>query len=316
MHQSICIVGGSGFVGRAIARQAVEAGFRVTVACRHPERARDLQPLGIRLLPANIGTGKGLDTAIKGAECVINLVGLLYERGPQNFVAAHVRGTERLLAACEHADVSQYLHMSALGADLGSLSRYARSKAEAEQRVRQSQINWTIFRPSVIYGRGDAFFHRFRRMYARLPIAPLIGANTRFQPVWVEDVARAFVASVARREVQGQIYELAGPDVFTLRQLVRMMLDELGWKRLLLPLPDVAAALLARVLQFAPTPPITPDQLLLLKKDNVVNGDAFPAIFGAPTRLADKLPEVLRPGPEARLQQRLDRERRRHRPGG
>ena len=311
MKQTACIIGGSGFVGRAVARQAIEAGHRVIIACRHPERARPMRQAGIRLHKADIASGEGLDAAVAGADCVVNLVGLLHERGNRNFHAVHVRGVEHTLAACARAGVVRYLHMSALGADLGSLSRYARSKAEAEQRVRQSRLNWTIFRPSVIYGVGDSFFHRFRRMYAHLPVAPLIGARTRFQPIWVGDVARALVCAMDWRQADGCILELGGPGIHTLEELIRMLLRELGWKRPILPLPAFAATLLARLLQFLPTPPITPDQLLLLKKDNIVNGEAFPSAFGRAADLERMLPLILRPDPAALRQQRLDRERRR-----
>ncbi|MDX8391219.1 MAG: complex I NDUFA9 subunit family protein [Mariprofundaceae bacterium] len=310
MSKHICIVGGSGFVGRAIAQQAVERHYRVTIACRHPERARDMQVKGMRLVKADICSGRGLDEAIQDSDCVINLVGLLFERGAQNFSAAHVHGTEHLLAACERANVQQYLHMSALGADLGSLSNYARSKAEAEQRVRQTQLAWTIMRPSIIYGEHDSFFNRFRSLYAAAPVAPLIGADTRFQPVWVEDVARAFVASIGNRDVQGQIFELGGPDIYSLRQLIEMMLAELGWQRLLLPAPAFVASLMARVMQFLPTPPLTPDQLILLKQDNVLHDTSFPAIFGQPAALSETLPAVLKPDAATVLQQRLDDDRK------
>jgi len=313
MSKHICIIGGSGFVGRSIAQQAVARHYRVTIACRHPERARDMQVKGMRLVKADICSGRGLDEAIQGSDCVINLVGLLFERGAQNFAAAHVHGTEHLLAACERAGVQQYLHMSALGADLGSLSNYARSKAEAEQRVRQTQLAWTIMRPSIIYGEHDSFFNRFRSLYATAPVAPLIGAETRFQPVWVEDVARAFVASIGNRDVHGQIYELGGPETYSLRELIEMMLSELGWTRLLLPMPPFAAALMARFMQFLPTPPLTPDQLILLKQDNVLSGTAFPAIFGKPAALTDMLPVMLKPDVATALQQRLDHDRKQFR---
>ncbi|OIO69003.1 MAG: NAD-dependent dehydratase [Zetaproteobacteria bacterium CG12_big_fil_rev_8_21_14_0_65_55_1124] len=311
MSKQISIIGGSGFVGRAIARQAVEQGMDVTIACRHPERARDLLIHGIKLVKADICSGRGLDEAVKGAACVINLVGLLFERGPQTFSAAHVHGTEHLLAACERAGTKQYIHMSALGADLGSLSSYAHSKAEAEQRVRTSKLKWTIIRPSIIYGARDSFFNRFRKLYALAPVAPLIGGNTRFQPVWVEDVARAFVSTIGRRVVNGKIYELCGPEVYSLRELMEMMLQELGWKRLLIDVPQSIAGIMARVMQLLPTPPLTRDQLILLKQDNVASSkEAFPAIFGKPAALPDVLPACLQLNQRTALQQKLDRDRK------
>jgi len=311
MSKHICLVGGSGFVGRSIARQAIDCGYHVSIACRHPERARDMQIKGVRLIKADICSGRGLDKAVQGADCVINLVGLLFERGTQNFAAAHIHGTEHLLAACERANIPQYLHMSALGAKLGSLSKYAHSKAEAEQRVRQSQLAWTIMRPSVIYGQHDAFFNRFRKIFACAPFVPLIGTQTRFQPVWVEDVAHAFVASIGMREVHGNIYELGGPDIYTLRELIEAMLKELGWERRILPLPPLAASIMARSMELLPTPPFTRDQLILLKQDNIVSDEAFPAIFGQPAALHTVLPAILKPDAASTLQQRLNRDRKR-----
>jgi len=311
MGKQISMIGGSGFVGRAIARQAVEAGYRVTIGCRHPERARDLLVQGIRLVRTDICSGRGLDEAVQGASCVINLVGLLFERGDQTFSAAHVHGTEHLLAACERADIPRYLHMSALAADLGSQSSYARSKAEAEQRVRTSKLRWTIMRPSVIYGEQDSFFNRFRSLYARAPIAPVISGDTRFQPVWVEDVARAFVASISKRGVDGKIFELCGPEVYSLRELIIMMLHELGWKRVLINVPRPVAGVMARLMSMLPTPPLTPDQLVLLKHDNVASGkEAFPATFGQAASLPDILPACLRPDQASALQRKLDRDRK------
>jgi len=311
MSKQISIIGGSGFVGRAIARQALEQGFGVTIACRHPERARDLLIHGVRLIKADVCSGRGLDEAVQGATCVINLVGLLFERGPQNFAAAHVHGTEHLLAACERAGTKQYIHMSALGADLGSLSSYAHTKAEAEQRVRTSKLKWSIMRPSVIYGAQDSFFNRFRGLFALAPVAPLIGGNTRFQPVWVEDVARAFVSCIGRRGVNGKIYELCGPEVYSLRELTEMMLQELGWKRLLIDVPQPVAGIMARLMQLLPTPPLTRDQLILLKHDNVASSkNAFPAIFGKPAALRDILPACLQMNRPTAQQVKLDRDRK------
>jgi len=311
MSKHICLVGGSGFVGRSIARQAIDCGYQVSVACRHPERARDMQIMGIRMLKADICSGRGLDEAVQGADCVINLVGLLFERGTQNFAGVHIHGTEHLLAACDRAGVPQYLHMSALGAKVGSLSKYAHSKAEAEQRVRQSQLLWSIMRPSIIYGQHDAFFNRFRHLFAYAPVVPLIGLETRFQPVWVEDVARAFVTCIGKQETASHIYELGGPDIYTLRELLEALFHKLGWKRRLVPLPPLAASVLARWMELLPTPPFTRDQLKLLKQDNIVRDEAFPAIFGRAASLDAVLPGILAPDAPSRLQQSLDWHRKR-----
>lgn len=312
MSKQISIIGGSGFVGRAIARQALAQGHNVSIACRHPERARDLLVHGIRLVKADICSGRGLDEAVQHADCVINLVGLLFERGPQTFAAAHVHGTEHLIAACERATVKQYIHMSALGADLGSLSNYARTKAEAEQRVRTSKLKWSIMRPSVIFGAQDSFLNRFRDLYAVAPVAPVIAGDTLFQPVWVEDVARAFVSCIGKRGVSGKIFELCGPESYSLRRIIEMLLGELGRERVLISIPMPIAGLMAKLMQLLPAPPLTPDQLILLKRDNVATGkDAFPTIFGQPAALPDVLPACLQADQARTLQLKLDRDRKR-----
>ncbi|MCK5481969.1 MAG: complex I NDUFA9 subunit family protein, partial [Gammaproteobacteria bacterium] len=254
MSKQVCIIGGSGFVGRAIVRQAARAGHTVVVACRHPERARDILVEGVSLVKADVTTGRGLDEAIAGSDCVINLVGLLFERGRYSFDAAHVKGTENILEAIKRGSATQYLHMSALGAGKIPESRYARSKGEAETRVRQSGLSWTIFRPSVIFGEGDSFFNKFKAMSRFAPVLPVIAGETRFQPVWVEDVARVFVASIDNRHCFGKIYELAGPKSYSFMELMQLLMRYLGRNRLLLPIPGTAAKIMAAFMQLLPTP--------------------------------------------------------------
>jgi len=312
MNTRVCMIGGSGFVGRALVRLASDQGFAVTVACRHPERARDMLVQGVRLVRADVTDGRGLDEAVRDANVVINLVGLLFERGRQNFEAAHVHGTEHVLAACSRAGVGQYLHMSALGAGRIPASSYARTKGEAEARVRQSGLNWTIFRPSVIYGHGDSFFGRFRDIVRISPVVPVIAGNTRFQPVWVEDVARAFITSVHHRHVAGKVFELGGPRIYTLRELIAMLMDALGRRRMLVPVPHAAAAIIAALGRLLPTPPLTRDQLVLLGHDNVVEGEPFPSLFGAPAALESVLPGLVAADQPTRLQHQLDASRIRH----
>lgn len=313
MSKQVCIIGGSGFVGRAILRQAVQAGHQVTVACRHPERARALLVEGVRLVKADITDGRGLDEAVAGADCVINLVGLLFERGRYNFDAAHVQGAEHVIAACKRAGVKQYLHMSALGAGRVPASRYARSKGEAEGRVRQSGLAWTIVRPSIIFGAGDSFFNKFKQMSALMPVMPVIAGETRFQPVWVEDVARVFVQCIGNRHVSGKTFELGGPRSYSFRELLRMLMKTLGRRRVLLPVPPFAARLMAAVMKWLPTPPLTPDQLAMLQKDNVVEGEAFPAAFGQPAELEAVLPAYIGGDQATRLQEQLNGCRRHYR---
>lgn len=315
MGQRICIIGGSGFVGRAIIHQAVSQGHQVSVACRHPERARSLLLACERVVRADVTDGSGLDDAVAGADVVINLVGLLFEKGRYNFDAAHVQGVEHVLAACNKAGVGQYLHMSALGAGQVEGSKYSMTKAEAEDRVRQADINWTIFRPSIIYGAADSFFNQFKKMSNALPVFPVISWYTRFQPVWVEDVARAFVSSIGNKHVTGREFELAGPKVYRFKQLIELLMATLGRKRMLVSMPDKIAEILAAVTGFLPKPLITKDQLILLKHDNVVQGEAFPEIFGQPAALEDILPTYICGSQTELLQSQMDSSRRHYRKG-
>jgi len=313
MAQRVCIIGGSGFVGRVIVRQAIRAGHHVTVACRHPEKARSLIIEGVRLVKADLSDGRGLDDAIAGADCVINLVGLLFERGRYDFDTVHVHGTEHVLAACKRHGVKQYLHMSALGAGTIPASSYSRSKGDAEGYVRQSGMAWALIRPSIIYGAGDSFFTKFKDMSAMLPILPVIQPETRFQPVWVEDVARVFVESIGNRHVHEQTYELAGPKAYSFMELMTLLMATLQRKRLLLPVPSIAAKLLASISRLLPTPLLTADQLLLLQHDNVITGEAFPAQFGEPANLESILSSYILGNQIERLQDQLDDFRTRYR---
>ena len=316
MGKHICIIGGSGFVGRVLTRRAIDEGYQVTVACRHPERSREILAMGARLVRANITDGKGVQEAVQGADCVINLVGLLFEKGASNFEAAHVKGAEHVLAVCAQTGVKQYIHMSALGAGKVPASAYARTKAEAENLVRKSAgLCWSIFRPSIIYGEGDNFFNQFKKMSALLPVLPVIEGKTRFQPVWVEDVARAMLAVVGDKDACGKTYELGGPKAYSFRHLLEILMGELDRSRLLLPVPRFAAKLIAGFAQFLPVPPLTPDQLVLLQQDNVLEGKAFPKKFGQAAELEKVLPTYIRGNQPERLQYRLDHCRKYYRKG-
>ncbi len=310
-HQTIAIIGGSGFVGRALVRQSIAAGYHVQVGCRHPQRVAHLQVDGAELRRVNIATGSGVAKAVQGADIVINLVGLLFEHGTNTFQAAHVDGTATLLKACQDAGIQRFIQMSALGADIDSKSMYARSKAQAENLVRQSGLEWTIFRPSVIYGSKDSFLCRFKALSALIPIFPVVAPETRLQPVWVEDVARAFTHSYHDRHTIHQTYSLAGNKAYSMMEIIKMITGQLGRQRLLLPLPSLAAKAMAMGMQLLPTPLLTPDQLILLQKDNVVaDGEAFPAIFGQPQPFTTMLPLILSPDEVNQLQDYLDAARR------
>jgi len=225
----------------------------------------------------------------------------------------HVHGTEHVLAACKRHNIKQYLHMSALGAGNIPASTYSRSKGAAEGYVRQSGLNWTLIRPSIIYGAGDSFFTKFKDMSAILPIVPVIQPTTHFQPIWVEDVARVFVQCIANRHVSGKTYELAGPNTYSFMELMTLLMTTLQRKRLLLAVPNIAAKLLANISSILPTPPLTTDQLLLLQHDNIINGSAFPPQFGKPANLEAVLPSYINSNQAERLQNHLDQCRTRYR---
>ncbi|MBL4775001.1 MAG: complex I NDUFA9 subunit family protein [Mariprofundus sp.] len=317
MGQRVCIIGGSGFVGRAIVNQAITAGHQVTVACRHPERARDLLVKGVCLAKVDVTNGDGLAVAVRQQDVVIYLVGLLFEKGRQNFQATHVDGVGRVLEACKQADVKQYLHMSALGAGDVVESSYASSKAQAEALVRASAgITWTVFRPSIIYGAGDNFFNQFKAMSALLPVMPVVSGASLFQPVWVEDVARAFVCGIGNHHVAGQSYDLGGPKTYSFQSMLELLMCELERKRLFVPLPAFAAKLMATFTSVLPTPPITLDQLKLLTHDNVIDGEAFPTLFGTAAALEDILPTYIRHSQSEGQQQHMDACRQYYRKGG
>lgn len=315
MGERLTIIGGSGFVGRAIARQAIEAGYQVNVACRHPSRSRGQLVEGVSLSRVDITDAKGLAEAVTGSDVVINLAGLLFEKGRQNFQSVHVTGTANVINACRDAGVKQLLHMSALGAGRVKESRYASTKAEAEALVKASGISHTIFRPSIIYGSGDTFFNKFKEMGAKLPVLPVISGDTRFQPVWVEDVARAFVCAIGNRHVNGAIFELGGPKSYSFSELMKMMLKALDIERPLISLPPAVASVMATFSQLLPTPPLTPDQLILLGYDNVIEGEPFPLIFGKPAELEVVLPGYICGNRAETLQKELDQMRSSYRKG-
>lgn len=299
----ITIYGGSGFLGRHLVRALARRGYRIRVAVRRPELAGHLQPLGlvgqINAVQANIRNAASVEAAARGAQVLINLVGVLFERGRQCFDAVHTAGAEQVaLAANAHG--ARLVHVSALGAEEKSRSHYARSKAQAEQLVLAAQPTAVIMRPSVMFGPEDDFFNRFAAMARISPALPLIGGGkTRFQPVFVGDVAAAITEAVAGNARLGAIYELGGPDVRTFKQLMQFVLKTTERKRLLVPLPFFFAKLQATFLQFMPNPMLTPDQVELLRVDNVVSqaaigeGRTLPALGIEPEPIEAIVPSYL-----------------------
>ncbi len=275
----ITIYGGSGFLGRHLVRALAKRGYRIRVAVRRPELAGHLQPLGmvgqINAVQANIRNVASVEAAARGADILINLVGVLFERGRQRFDTVHAVGAEQVaLAANAHG--ARLVHVSAIGADENGPSHYARSKAKAEKLVRAAQPTAVIMRPSIMFGPEDDFFNRFAAMARVSPVLPLIGGgHTKFQPVFVGDVAAAICEAVAGNAQAGAIYELGGPDVRSFKELMQFILKTIERKRLLLPLPFFIARMKAAFLQFAPKPLVTPDQVAQLTVDNVVSQAAI-----------------------------------------
>ena len=289
---NILILGGSGFVGRAICSKLVAAGHSVTVPTRKRDNARALFPLpSATVVEADVYDAATLVQLTHGTDAVINLVGILNG----DFERAHVTLTSNAIAACKSAGVSRYLHMSALGASPDGPSDYQKTKAKAEALVRASGLNFTLFAPSVIFGRGDSFLTKFASMIGFLPpLMPMIlpGANARFQPVWVDDVARAFVAAISDESSFGQRYELVGPGVYSLRELVAYVMLLAHNKHAIIGLPGLVTSMLASVLQYVPTQPLTPDNVKSMSVDNVSTA-SFPSFAGRATALEDVAPGYL-----------------------
>ncbi len=276
----VTVFGGSGFLGRYIVRRLAEDGWLVRVAVRRPHEALFLKPLGIvgqiQLVAANLRMRESVDAAVRDADAVVNAVGILAPRGRQRFEAIHVHGARHVAEAAARAGASALVHVSALGADPDSPSAYARSKAQGETVVRAAFPEAVILRPSVIFGAEDDFFNRFAALAHRLPFMPVIAGDTRFQPVFVGDVADA-VGEIFRRRFKhlaapAPLYELGGPHVESFREVLRKVLGFTGLDRPLVEVPMPLARILAGVAQFLPGKPFTPDQLTLLARDNVTSG--------------------------------------------
>ena len=301
------IFGGSGFIGRYIVQRLAQRGWILRIAVRRPDAALFLKPLGdvgqITPIATNIRNDASVTAAVEGVDHVINLVGVLYQQGPQRFAAVHAEGARRVAAAAKAARVKRLLHVSALGADPASPSLYARTKAEGEAMVREQFPEAVILRPSVVFGPEDDFFNRFAEIARLSPFLPLIGGGkTRFQPVYVGDVADAAVAILDRPEdapftPAGKTYELAGPRIYSFKELMVLLLAEIDRKRILMPVPWGIARLQAAVLGLLPQPPLTLDQLKLLQRDNIASGQ-LPGF----TELG-----IVPDGPEAILPAYLDR---------
>ena len=275
----ITVFGGSGFVGRHVVRALVRRGYRVRVAVRRPDLAQHLQPVGgvgqIHAVQANLRYPWSIERALAGASGVVNCVGILHESGRQSFEAVQGTGPGSIATAARAAGMARMVHISALGAEANAASAYARSKAAGEAGVLSQCPDAVILRPSVVFGPEDDFFNRFAALARLSPVLPLIGGGeTLFQPVFVGDLAEAVAAAIEGRARAGTIYEIGGPETRSFAELMQTMLDTIGRRRLLLPVPFWLARWQAALLQLLPKPLLTVDQVLMLESDNVVSAEA------------------------------------------
>jgi NADH dehydrogenase len=267
------VVGGSGFIGRYVVKRLVAAGHVVRVAVRDPEQAQFLKPMGrvgqVVPLFADIGDDATIDRAVDGAGLVVNLVGILAERRRGDFARVQAEGAGRVARIAAKSGVRRLVQMSAIGASEAGPSRYAMTTAAGEDAVRATFSAATILRPSIVFGPEDQFFNRFGAMAAKLPVMPVIAGDTRFQPVYVGDVADAVMQALLRTDAEGAAYELGGPRIMSFREILGWILAQTGRHKFLLPVPSAAARLLASL----PFSGITSDQLLSLSRDNIVGTD-------------------------------------------
>lgn len=306
MNKLVTIYGGSGFVGRYIARRMAKEGWRVRVAVRHPNDALFVKPYGVvgqvEPVACNIRDDASVRAVMKGADAVVNCVGILNRSGKNTFDAVQAEGAARITRLAAEEGVANLVHLSAIGADENSPSDYQQTKAAGEKAIRAAFPNAVILRPSVIFGNEDGFFNRFAAMARFGPILPVVGANTRFQPVYVDDVAQAAVLGITGQAAPG-IYELGGPDVETFRALMRRMLAVIRRRRLIINIPFFAASIMggafdllqAVTLGLIHNGMVTRDQVRNLRADNVVTPGAkgFADLGITPTAMEAVLPEYL-----------------------
>ncbi|MEM6546736.1 MAG: complex I NDUFA9 subunit family protein [Pseudomonadota bacterium] len=269
----VTIVGGSGFVGRYVAQAMAKRGWRVRVAVRRPNEAIFVRPYGVvgqvEPVQCNVRDDASMARVIAGSDAVIYSVGVLFSSGKNTFMAVQAEGPARAARLAAEHGVDRFVLISAIGADADSPAEYARTKAGGEAGVLAAMPEAIILRPSIVFGQEDQFFNRFAAMARLSPVLPVVGASTRFQPVWVQDVAEA-TAKAAAGETAAGIYELGGPRIYSFRELMTLMLGVIRRRRLVVNIPFWAAHLQASVLQMLPNPPLTRDQVRLLGKDNVV----------------------------------------------
>lgn len=278
-QKTVTVIGGAGFIGRSVVEKLARQGARVIILCRNADKAKSVKPLGdvgqITAVSGDALDDEVLRRVIAPADMIVNLVGILAPSGKQSFAATQAELPARIAAIAKEYDVKKIVHMSAIGADLQSKSRYGLTKAEGERAVMRGFSPVTILRPSIVFGPGDGFFNRFGQMAMVAPALPVIGGGTNLmQPVFVGDVADAVVEALQNPETDDQLYELGGPKRYSFKELMQMTCAAVGRKRALVSIPFAVMHLPASVLQLLPNPPVTRDQLYLLEKDNVVSKKA------------------------------------------
>ncbi|HEU4548942.1 MAG TPA: complex I NDUFA9 subunit family protein [Rhizomicrobium sp.] len=298
-NRTVTVIGATGFLGRHTVRALAKAGWRIKAASRHPARGFFLRPLGsvgqIELVKCDVTDADSIGAAIRGSDAAVNLTGILFEKG-QSFEDVQAAGAANVAEAAAAAGLSALVHVSAIGADPHSDSAYARTKAEGEEAVRRNFPNAVILRPSIVFGPEDSFFNKFAGMARYFPALPLIGGGkTRFQPVFVGNVAAAIAAGLDNPAARGRTFELGGPGVYSFKELMEIILRQTGRERALIPLPFRLASIMAAFLQLLPGPVLTMDQVRLLKKDNVA-GAGVPGLADlgiTPTSVEAVLPSYL-----------------------
>ena len=278
-NKTVTVFGGSGFVGRQIVKCLATEGWKVRVAVRHPERATFLRDYAgggqVKVLSADVWEEETVTPAVAGAKAVINTVGHYVTRGNATFEAIHGQGALHVARQAKQAGVERLVHISGLGADTGSASPYVRARGRGEILVRETFEEVTIMRPSVIFGPEDAFLNKLAAMARQAPVLPLFGTGaTRLQPVFVGDVAAACVRAIDDQATAGQVFELGGPRIYSYKALLQLVLNRIGRKRLLVPVPFLVWEALATLLSILPNPPLTRDQVTLMKADNILTGSA------------------------------------------
>lgn len=294
--KEICVLGGSGFVGSAIVAKLDSAGYAVKVLTRRRDAAKHLFLLpNVQVVECNVQDYQALNSALRGVDAVINLIGVLHQSRQHSFNAMHHQLPAQLAKICVDLNIKRLLHMSSLRAGKNAPSQYLRSKGAGEAALLeyQHQLNITIFRPSIIFGRGDSFINLFASLVKNLPIVVLAKPNAKFQPVWVEDVASCFVSSIENTDTYGHTYELAGPSVYRFHELVKTVMATLQIKRLIIGLNDSFSYFQALVMEFLPVKLMSRDNIRSMEVDSV-SDQPFPNAFNlVPTSLESIIPQYL-----------------------